>query len=187
MVTKPVVHYTYDPQGVFQAAMRNAASKVSDLTIPFSLITKEWYQGNKAIFSLKGPGKYPPLGGFNFDDLVKGKPYTHRQRSEAQKRRRYGFDYPLLLATGRLMSSITSPGPDSIASNIAGKQLDLGTRVEYAIYHQSSKGPRRKIPFRPFLFIGSEQLAPTQIANNRQLAWVNILQNYVQQVWKGDL
>jgi phage gpG-like protein len=172
MVTK----YVVDPGDRFKKSIDVALSQVSDLSPAFMQIKKGWYQSNKAIFALKGPGKYPALGGLHPDEKVKGMPYTHRQRAEARKRKMFGFDYPLLMATGRLYASLTGSGPDSIAV-YNSRQMSLGTKVEYAFYHQAD-GERKKLPFRPFVFIGAEQTAPDEI-NNRQDAWVKIVQSVI--------
>lgn len=178
-----VISYEVDPGGKFKQAITDALNQVNDLTIPFNLIAKNWYKSNSAIFALKGPGKYPPLGGMNPNAIaIKGTTQTRRQRAEARKEKKYGFAYPLLKATGALEDSLTQPGNEhAVKWIINGKTLLLGTNLDYAIYHQSDEA-RTKLPFRPFLFIGSEQTAPAEIQNNRQTAWINIVGEYVKQV-----
>ncbi len=65
---------------------------------------------------------------------------------EAKERRYPGK--PILQRTGELEKSLTS-ATDANAVHIAErKALTLGTRVPYAIYHQSTR-PRRRLPRRP--------------------------------------
>ena len=50
-----------DPSGEFKKALTRAQKKVSDLTIPLTLISQSWYKTNMALFAFsnKGPFKYP--------------------------------------------------------------------------------------------------------------------------------
>lgn len=180
-----VIRYEVDPDNRFKDAVNQAITQVSDLSPAFLLIKKSWYKSNQAIFSLKGPGKYPALGGLhpgdhptrkNKDGSLSVMPYTNRQRAEAAKRRKFGFDYPVLLATGRTMASLTGESEDSIA-DYNSSQLNLGSRVPYLWFHQAP-GDRKKLPFRPVIFLGAEQTAPDEI-NNRQDAWIAIVQKFV--------
>jgi phage gpG-like protein len=161
------ITYQVDPDGSFRRAITLASQAVGDLTVPFNLIAKNWYQSNKAIFSLSGPGKYKDLS----------------EKYKATKKRKWGFVYPILKASGTLESSITDPS-DGNAINLVinGNILELGTRVGYGVYHQSL-APRTVMPFRPFLFIGAEDQAPASL-NTRRDAWVAILSSYVDQVLK---
>lgn len=160
-----MVEYLVDPDGRFKQAVISASQAVGDLTVPFQQITKSWYQGNKAIFSLKGPGQYQDLS----PDYKK------------QKQKNYGFIYPILRAGGTLEDSITNASSEKTISRIINKNiLELGTSVDYGVYHQSLE-PRNKIPFRPFLFIGAEQQAPSQLQTRRD-AWIAILGSWVDQV-----
>lgn len=178
------ITFEVDPGGKFKNAIQKAKDQVSDLSPAFMLIKNSWYQSNKAIFSLGSPGKYPPLGGLNPDARAKGSSFTNRQRAEARKRQVYGFDYPLLMATGRLMASMISSGGESIAQYNATSMF-LGTSVPYAFYHQAP-GDRKKLPYRPFIFIGAEQTAPDEL-NMRQATWIAIVSNYVAQVLTKQL
>lgn len=57
--------------------------------------------------------------------------------------------WPLMIRTGKLMSSLTSLfGPPN---NIGLTEAEFGTRVEYAKFHQygTSKMPKRQIVFEP--------------------------------------
>lgn len=179
-----MVNFTYeiDPDGAFARAVKKGIEQVEDLTIPFTFITQSWYQSNKAIFSLKGPGQYPPLGGLHPNEKYR-QDQTRRQHAEAVKERKYGFAYPLLKATGALERSLVDAGNQHAIHWIlnSGKELVLGTNLEYAVYHQAP-GEREKLPFRPMLFTGAEQTAPPGIKNQRQAAWIAIVEKYVNDV-----
>lgn len=162
------ITYQVDPDGKFRQAITFASQAVGDLTVPFNLIAKNWYQSNKAIFSLSGPGKYKDL----------------TEKYKKTKKNKWGFVYPILKASGDLESSITDPSdPNAINLIINGNILELGTRIGYGVFHQSL-APRTKMPFRPFLFIGAEDQAPSQL-NTRRDAWVAIISSYVDQVMKS--
>lgn len=157
MVTK----YFVDPDKEFANAVKKTLAEVSDLTIPFKLITKSWYQSNKFIFNVKsGPGKYEDL-------------------SEAYKRKKQalvGFVYPVLKLYGKLEKSLTNPGDANTIALILNRQtLILGTKVPYAGYLQ---GGTSRMPARPPVLIGAESTAPPELNQRRQL-WIQTLENYV--------
>lgn len=161
--------------------LRQAKEAGVNLTIPFTLIAKSWFKANRSIFTQPGPGRYPDLGGFNPNAPAwKGAKITRRTYAKFRKLKEHGFVYPLMRASGALESSITDP-TDSNSINLIINQntLYLGTRVEYAPYHQSP-APRSKIPFRPIVFIGVEQLATTE-QRNEYTRWINILEDSIQQ------
>lgn len=161
----PITSYSVDPDKQFQQAIKDALSKVNDLTVPFTLMTKSWFQSNKAIFALKGPGKYTDLS----------------PNYKKQKQKAVGFIYPILKRNGALEASLTQGGDSNAISYIINKTtLVLGTKVPYAAKHQFGEG----VPRRPFMFIGAEQTAPEEI-NRRRDAWIAILQDYVMQVSQG--
>lgn len=176
-----------DPGQVLQKQLRKAVESVQDLRLPLNLISQQWFKSNYAIFSLKGPGKYPPFKhairaarlsvngkrGREFD--VEKSPYQLR------KLREVGFDYPLLAKSFDLARSITDPNdPQSVNYLINKVSMALGTAVPYAIYHQS-KAPRTKMPYRPMILFGNEQVAPNALSN-RVAGWVRLIQDYVKQV-----
>lgn len=145
----PIRSYSIDNDRAFAAALDKATAQVSDLRFAFAEIARVWFKSNVAQFSLKGPGKYPPLS----------PEYAKR------KRRLAGRAIPIMVGalrgggvSGRLRDSISSssgtPNQDSIVQ-IGKQSMILGTSVPYGIYHQSD-APRRKIPLRKFLFIGPE-------------------------------
>jgi phage gpG-like protein len=146
----------------FNRAVRDALKQVDDLTLPFALITKSWFKGNRAIFAVSGPGKYQDL----------------TERYKKTKKKAVGFIYPILRRSGLLEKSITDPAsPESINLIINKSTLILGTKVRYASAHQLGI----KVPARPFLLIGGEQTAPDEI-NKRRDAWIETIKNYVMQV-----
>lgn len=163
----------------FQAAIDRLAKSTDDFRIPFGLISREFYKTNKKIFQLKSKGLYPPLGGFNYNRLTpSGK--TRQKEAEEQKQSEVGFIYPLLVRTGALASSMTNPS-DPKAIKLIGKQyLELGTAVEYGVYHQSDR-PRSKIPQRKFLFIDGGPLERSIGASTsgRRETWLNIINQYI--------
>ena len=57
------------------------------------------------------------------------------------------------------------------------KTLILGTKVAYAPYLQNGTS---RMPARPHVLIGAEQVAPEEI-NRRRDAWIEILGEYVLQ------
>lgn len=178
------ISYKIENDRAFQEQVKSAVEILGDLRIPFGDIAKDFYKSRKAIFNLKGPGQYPPFKGPKIKDLwAKSRfPRPNMRTRDGSKTsyqdwkfRKFGFDYPLLKATGRLERSITGPGPDSILI-IDKKVLAIGTRVPYGIYHQSDES-RKKMPLRKFLFIGNEASGADE---ERQLGrWAKIIETYL--------
>jgi phage gpG-like protein len=172
--------YVLENDRVFKQALKDASEIVSDLRVPFGLISRDFYRSERAIFKLKGPGQYPPFKNSirttaasprNEKDLSKS-PYQQR------KLKKFGFDYPLLVATGRLAASITTPSAPGSINQITKLSFTVGTSISYGIFHQSDQA-RTKIPQRKFVFIGPE--AP-RFANSDQQGrlqrWLGYIEDY---------
>jgi phage gpG-like protein len=161
-----------DPDREFAALLKDARDKVHDLTVPLRLMSREWFKGNRAIFALKGPGKYTDLAPDNGQSK-----YPYKEK----KQRAWGHVYPILQASGGLMRSLTDPSDANAVNMIIDRQtLILGTRIQWAYAHQFGS-IKRKLPKRPFLLLGPEQVAPEGI-NRRRDAWVEMLKNWLTQV-----
>jgi phage gpG-like protein len=155
--------YVVDPDRRFQEAIKRAKLVTQDLTIPLSLISKDWFKTNRVIFNLKGPGRYADL----------------KEKTKQQKQKRTGFVYPILEATGRLSASITQPTDGSAISEIINKSsLVLGTKVPYAGYLQFGT---KNMPARPMVFFGPEsrEWGTDKTFQIRTTQWLNILNSYI--------
>lgn len=170
--------YAVDNDRKFRNAIKEASEVGQDLSVPFGLILKDFYKSEAAIFKLKGPGKYPPFQG-------KINPKTGYTEYQAAKRKKVGFDYPLLVRTGALAASLLGPNNPGSVSKITPLSLVFGTAIEYGAYHQSDD-PRSKIPLRKFLFIGPE--APN-FATNEQIGrlqrWQGYMTDYIKKQVKN--
>lgn len=179
----PFVSYIVENDRLFQEAIKRAALVGDNLSVPFHLILKDFYRSEQAIFALKGPGQYPPFkqSEGSYQQNGRRRAYVQGKLSPYQKRKlkKYGFDYPLLVATGSLAASVLSADAPGAIAEITPASLTIGTSIKYGIYHQSDE-PRKKIPLRKFLFIGPE--AP-QFATSEQMGrterWLNILNDFV--------
>ena len=120
--------------------LKRMAKVTNDLTPFLVTIAEELRQSRKAIFKLTSRGAYPELS----------------EKYKIRKQKDVGFAYPILKRTGRLEKSITESGGENIAEIRNKKSLFFGTQVDYGKYHQSDE-PRKKIPLRKFLFIGSDE------------------------------
>lgn len=179
------IKYAFDPDSSFVKFLDLAYRTTGDLTKPLTQIARDWFRGNKSIFALKGPGRYKDLSTKPFFAWWEKNPnlrtmYNNGYRS--YKAAKYGSAYPILKATGVLAASITNREDDNSINRIEGdkKTLTLGTSVPYGIYHQSDS-PRTKIPYRPFLFVGVEQIAPNDIKQKRVENWIKIIDSYLTQ------
>lgn len=157
--------FKVDPNLEFQKSIDKATKELSDLTIPLTLISQDFYKSEKAIFQLKSPGQYPDL-----------------TASTKRQKRKLGYQvYPILKRTGRLEQSLTQPDSNESINQIQQKKtLIIGTRVPYATYHQNGSG---NLPERKVLFIGPEapRFATSEMVG-RPSRWINILENFVIQV-----
>ena len=150
-----------------------------NLTVPFTSIAKSWFKANKSIFAGQGPGQYPDYGGLTPDKIVYGN-ITRRVLYKNRKFEKFGFVYPMMRASGKLERSLTDPADsNSVNLIVNGTALYLGTKVEYAPYHQAD-GARTRMPLRPIVFMGAEQIAPTELksAYNR---FFQIMDDAIQQ------
>lgn len=186
--------YIVDPGDRFKKSIDKSIAKVTDLTIPFKLMTQSWFKSNVAIFTLKGPGQFAPLGGRDPDGIPEGSSISNRKRAERRKKAKYGFDYPLLVATGSLARSMTQPNDSGSVAEIINKRiLILGTKVvsktgkragyPYPIALQRSSEKCPYLP-RPFVMIGGEQ-AGLPVINKRRELWINMLNAHIAKSLKA--
>ncbi len=185
--------YTVDNDKKFRDAVKAAGDMSQDLRVPFGLILRDFYKSEQSIFKLQGPGQYPPFknsvrashskGGKdeNGKRFKKGSEYTAAMSPyQKWKKKHFGFDYPLLVRTGRLASSLLGPNNPGSISLVTKLTLAFGTSVPYGIYHQSDD-PRKVIPLRKFLFIGPEapQFATSE-QQGRLQRWLGYIQDHVE-------
>lgn len=158
-----------DAHGDFAASLQRLKDAGGNLTLPFTILAKSWFKSNESIFLLKGPGKYIDLSPAYKKQKIKPPPVGA------------GFLYPILKKTGALAQSITNPSDINAINLIVNKvALYLGSRIEYGPYHQSP-GARRKIPLRPFVLLGAEQVSQPE-----KRVWFNnavaTIDRYYQQI-----
>lgn len=154
-----------DPQAKLAKTLQKYSKKVGDLTIPLTLISQQWFKSNIAIFSLQSKGKYTDLSPI----------YKERKKKDV------GFAYPIMKRGGDLERSLTNPEDGSAVNRIINRlALTVGTSVPYAIFHQSKK-PRTKMPFRPVVLFGNEQIAPNAL-KRRVRDWEKMIGDHVRQV-----
>ena len=161
--------YIIENDAEFQNAITRLSKEVSDFRIPFGQISRHFYQGNKRIFSLKSAGRYPDF---------------KTEKSRQQKIRAVGFDYPLMVRTGRLASSLLNKSDPEAVNVITEKTLMMGTEVPYTKYHQSDR-PRKVMPLRKVVFIDGGPLDESKSKGRRE-AWLNILNTHVLKTIGAD-
>lgn len=163
------VSYEIENDREFNARLTELGTKASDLRIPLTLIAKDFFKSQKAIWALKSPGKYPDLAA----------------STKAQRRRDGQSMYPILFRTGALMRSMTNPSDGNAINQIINKrELILGTKVKskkgfnYPAVHQFGS---KHVPMRKFLFIGPEAprfaLGPQK---GRLERWIGIIEGYMK-------
>jgi len=177
-----MAQYDVDPGGKFQKAIDKAAKAVGDLRTPYKEMIGQWYKGNRSIFpeSRGGPGKYADLS-----------PKYKKAKTKA-----IGSPYPILRGfikkagsparkSGKLADSMNNPGDQNAIATVFNKKvLILGTSVSGkggAPYPTFLNFGTNKMPARPFMLIGGEQVA-TSAVNQRRKAWIKTLEDWVIQV-----
>lgn len=165
------------------AAIKRAREESSDLTIPFGQIALDFQKSRKAIFALQSAGQYPDLSTKPFFAWWEQEGSPLRKQFDGgykeYKKAKYGFDYPILKATGKLERSVTDRRDFNNITRIFPLSMELGSKVEYLIYHQSDE-PRSKLPLRKVLFVGpeSKRFANSEISGFPERA-LNTLNTYV--------
>ena len=158
-MAEPFVSYIVDNDKRFRKAIDQASQAFDDLRIPFGQILRDFYKSEQAIFKLKSKGQYDAIS----------------EKYGEYKQKKYGFKYPLLVASGSLAASLLGPNNEGSVSKITKLSLVFGTSIKYGIYHQSDK-PRKKIPLRKFLFIGPEA---SRFATSEQMGRLNRWTGYL--------
>ncbi|NJM55064.1 MAG: hypothetical protein HC841_03330 [Verrucomicrobiae bacterium] len=112
---------------------------------------------------------------------------TRRQEAEERKRRRVGFDYPLLVGKMKNLKDSTESPSHRYSHFFVGRQsMEIGTTTPYAKYHQSDE-PRAVLPQRKFIFIdgGPADRSRDSSISGRRERWTAIIDDHVKQLVTG--
>jgi len=120
-------------------ALNNVGKVAKDLRPLWITLFLDFYKTEENMVfrsgqNVGGPGKYRDL----------------KESTKRQKRRRYGSEYPVLVASGRLKRSLSKPGGENIARSTK-TEGEIGTRVPYGILLQEGT---RNMPSRPPIIMG---------------------------------
>jgi phage gpG-like protein len=185
-MAKDNISYEVENDKEFRAKLKWAAEQVGNLRTPLKLISGDFYKSEQAIFNLKGRGQYPDLSKKPFRAFwknVRGFAALYKGGYKEYKKANYGFDYPILKRTGKLMRSVTAPDRKGSINIITRTTLIIGTSVTskdgypYPAVHQFGS---KNVPMRKFLFIGPEgQVKHVGRTKGRMERWEKILDLYV--------
>ena len=171
--------------GEFQTRIKKAIDAVGDLSPAFNSIANDWLKNNRQIFRLKSKGQYKDLSTKPFVAFWE-RDKRFRKFWEGGykefKKAKYGNEYPILKATGKLEKSLTDRNDPNAVIVLDKSTLIMGTNVPYGIYHQSSK-PRTRIPYRPFIINKEGVSTPTGIIDTwgkQSARWLRIIETYVK-------
>lgn len=140
------------------ASFEQIRASLKDMRPLFEQFAADFYKDEKRIFKLKGPGKY--------EDLTPE--YADRKFNT------YGFEYPILFASGRLASSLLNRRSVESVLVIKKQLFVIGTSTPYAVYHHSRK-PRKVMPRRPVYFFGADNPQQTK-------RWARLVDVYVEKI-----
>lgn len=163
----------------FIKSVQDAKKIVSDLTPPMSEIARDWMRTNQLYFT-QSPGAFADLSSKGSKTHVRGFGLAKTGEKggdvagyKAKKLKKYGFVYPILVASGVLRDSMTKWGDANSLNEILNKsQLILGTKVvakSGANYPQFLNDGTKKMVGRPFLNVSQISVAK----------WIKILNAYV--------
>jgi phage gpG-like protein len=161
--------FALENEAEFKRQLERLAELTSDFRIPLNLIANDFYQSQKKIFTLKGPGKYQDL----------------KERTIKEKERLLGKGnaYPILFRTGRLAKSTLDRNSGEAEFYLGKTELIMGTSVPYAIFHNSDELPRNKIPQRKVVFIDGGPLDTAKDGKyGRRDRWATIIFSHIQQL-----
>ena len=187
MVSAPgFISYDVKMDKAFLDGVNRAIEAVADLRPVWKSIAVDFYRSEKAVFSLRSAGGYPDFKGPKVAETWKtpGRPDARTRdgsKTAAQnfKIKHYGFDYPLLKATGDLAESLLSPTGRGAVLRMEKQSLEIGSTIPYLGYHQSDDA-RNKIPLRKPLFIGPESgSVSNKDLQGRLPRWLNMLNSFV--------
>lgn len=166
MASKPAITTSFiiENDENFRRGLERLERSTDDFRIPFTLISADFFKSNRKIFTLRSKGLYPDLA-----------PAT-----KVQKQKEVGFVYPILAREGALARSLTSPNASGAVNFIGRKELEMGTSVPHAIFHQSDE-PRKVIPQRKVVFIdgGPNETAKDASIAGRSERWANIINDHI--------
>lgn len=174
----------------FRERLDRLAKVSQDFTIPFKIISSDFYRSQKQLFMLQSAGMY--------DDLST-KPFIAKWQNKRKygalysggykeyKQVNLGFTYPILVGATKVLATSTL-GPKNLYSkwSLNSKQLTIGSSVPYGKYHQSDE-PRKKIPQRKFIFIdgGKGDTSKGSGINGRRERWLSIIDEHIKQLLEG--
>lgn len=184
MVNKTPGFMSFDVEmdKAFAAGLKRAQDQVEDLRPALKSIAADFYRSQKSIFMLSSAGGYPD---FKVSPITtkSGRTYTPTESPyKRRKKKMYGFEYPLLKASGKLEEAVTSPTGRGAIYRLEKQNVTLGADdsvIPYLKYHQSDE-PRAKMPLRKVLFIAPEaRNVSNSDLQGRLPRWLNILNTYV--------
>ena len=141
----------------FSRAFGDAANKVNDLTLPFSLLANDFFTTMANVFEAEGA----------FEEREK---WQELSPTYAAWKARHYPGKKILERTGRMLRSLTIRGSEDNILKIEPMELQIGTRVPYAIYHQTGT-PR--LPMRKIIELTGEQ----------KKRWVQIVHKYIWSIY----
>lgn len=143
--------FTFEVAGEEQVARRftRYGENIRDMRPAFNKIKDRFFEGEQQQFQTEGgwgsggwrplSTEEPPRGGY-----------------AGWKARRYP-GRPIMVVSGKLKRSLTQPGAEGSIALVFPTSLTLGTRIPYAIYHQSTRPRTSNLPRRPLIELPSAE------------------------------
>lgn len=137
----------------FSRAFESAATQMKDLSPAFEIMAKDFYETMAHIFEAEGAYEEREA----WQDLSPAYAIWKKRHYPGRK---------ILELTGRMKRSLTVPGTEDGVLNITPEEMTIGTRLPYAVFHQTGRGrlPQRKI---------------IELTDKERLRWTQIMSKFL--------
>lgn len=168
---------SFEVAGVVQVSrvLAISAERVTDLIPAFERIADDFTKGEKRVFVAEGAvGEAPSESGVG--TWVKWKEVNPKY---AAWKRKKGFGSKILVKTGKLKASLTDASAEGHIRVINKLNLEIGTAVPYAGYHQTgtkNKDGSLRMPKRE----------PIRITKKQARFWVSIINKFLLDVGERE-
>ena len=148
------LHFTLDIDGERQLSrkLHGYLGRVGNWAPFFEEVKADWIQTQRQIFAAQGA----------FEGQARWAPLSERYR--ARKARKYGQADSILIASGAMYHAVIEP-----VTEITDQQMTLTVDSPYAVYHQSARERKSKLPRRAFASLTGRQKTRMMDALHRHI------------------
>lgn len=151
----PLVKFRFEVAGEvqFSRALETIGTAPKDLSEPFEFMANEFYDTMSSVFAAEGA----------FEERTR---WQDLSPAYGKWKTRYFPGRKILERSGRMRRSLTVRGDSDSILNIGREELQIGTKVPYAMKHQTGT---RWLPMRKIV----------ELTQAQKLRWVHILHSWL--------